>query len=286
MSTLSNDALTTRLAPVTAIVLTLLVGLVAVGMWKRGAYNAQRSSAPQPTNILSSDVFRDWPSIRVKALDNATVTLSTTWRGGRLSYRFFVDRYPSAVRTADTLSLKGGFTITFSDGDGLTLVNLTIPRSNLIRVNEGWLSSGTLEAAGDMRLEERTYWDCASWNIAWLVAGRPPIVVAHQQSRVGPNSSELASNPRRVRGATKPPVRTVTVEPIYPAIAREAGIHGIVIVEITIGTTGRVTDVRVLRSLPLLDQAAVDAVKQWEFQPSISNGVPVPVVLTAPINFK
>ena len=286
MSITSNDALRTRLAQVTTVVLTLLVGLVAVGLWKHGAYSAQRTSAPRPTNTFSPDAFRSWPSIRVQALDNATMTLSTAWRHGRLFYRFSMDRYPRAVRIAGTSSRKGGLTITFNDGDGLVLVTLTIPRSDLRRVNDGWLSSGTLEATGDMALEERLYRDCASWNIAWLVAGRPPIVVAQQRSQAGSDSSELAANPRRVRGATKPPVRTVTVEPVYPAIAREAGIHGIVIVEITIGTTGKVTDVRVLRSLPLLDQAAVDAVKQWEFQPSISSGVPVPVVLTVPISFK
>ena len=138
------------------------------------------------------------------------------------------DRYPRAVRTADASSLKGGFTITCNDGDGLMLVDLTIPRSDLRRVHEGWLSSGTLEATGYMTLEERIYLDCASWNIAWLVAGRPPIVVAQQRSQVNSDSSELAANPRRVRGATKPPARTVTVEPIYPAIARQTGIRGLV----------------------------------------------------------
>jgi protein TonB len=78
---------------------------------------------------------------------------------------------------------------------------------------------------------------------------------------------------------------SLTVKPIYPASARGTGVHGVVIVEITIGIDGRVTNTRILRSIPLLDHAAVEAVKQWEFEPTLSAGVPVPVVLSLPINF-
>ncbi len=55
--------------------------------------------------------------------------------------------------------------------------------------------------------------------------------------------------------------------------------------EITIGTDGNVRDARVLRSIPLLDQAAIDAVKQWQFTTTELNGQPVPVVMTVTINF-
>jgi len=41
----------------------------------------------------------------------------------------------------------------------------------------------------------------------------------------------------------------------------------------------------VLRSIPLLDQAAIDAVKQWEYEPTLLNGVPVPVVITVTVQF-
>ena len=48
---------------------------------------------------------------------------------------------------------------------------------------------------------------------------------------------------------------------------------------------GRLKDAKVLRSIPLLDQAALDAVKQWQFTPTLLNGVPVPVIMTVTVNF-
>ena len=58
-----------------------------------------------------------------------------------------------------------------------------------------------------------------------------------------------------------------------------------VIVEAVIGVDGSITDVKVLRSIPLLDEAAVEAVRQWKFTPTTLNGVPVPVVMTLTVNF-
>ncbi len=58
------------------------------------------------------------------------------------------------------------------------------------------------------------------------------------------------------------------------------------ILECTIGVDGRVEDVKVLRSVPLLDAAAVDAVRQWVYTPTLLNGVPVPVIMTVTVNFK
>jgi len=62
-------------------------------------------------------------------------------------------------------------------------------------------------------------------------------------------------------------------------------VQGVVIIEATIGPGGKVTDTRVLRSIPLLDQAAIDAVKQWEFTPTTLNGQPVPVIMTVTVQF-
>jgi protein TonB len=91
--------------------------------------------------------------------------------------------------------------------------------------------------------------------------------------------------PVRVGGNIKPPTKTREVKPIYPAIAQSARVQGVVIIEATIGPDGKVKDAKVLRSIPLLDQAALDAVKQWEFTPTLLNGVPVPVIMTVTVNF-
>jgi protein TonB len=89
----------------------------------------------------------------------------------------------------------------------------------------------------------------------------------------------------RVGGNIKPPTKTRDVKPTYPAIAQSARVQGVVIIEATIGTNGKVTNTKILRSIPLLDQAALDAVKQWEFTPTTLNGVPVPVIMTVTVQF-
>jgi protein TonB len=75
------------------------------------------------------------------------------------------------------------------------------------------------------------------------------------------------------------------VRPVYPAIARSAKVQGVVILEVVIGPDGHVRDARVIRSIPLLDQAALDAVKQWEYTSTLLNGVAVPVVMAVTVNF-
>jgi protein TonB len=89
----------------------------------------------------------------------------------------------------------------------------------------------------------------------------------------------------RVGGKIAPPAKVREVAPVYPAIAQAARVSGMVILEAVIGEDGRVRDVRVLKSIPLLDQAAVDAVRQWEYSPTLLNGVPVPVVMTVTVRF-
>ena len=92
-------------------------------------------------------------------------------------------------------------------------------------------------------------------------------------------------NALRVGGGIKPPEKVVDVRPVYPPIAKAANVTGVVILETRIGIDGGVEDARVLRSIPLLDEAALDAVKQWKFKPTLLNGQPVPIVMTTTINF-
>jgi protein TonB len=91
--------------------------------------------------------------------------------------------------------------------------------------------------------------------------------------------------PIRLHSGMKAPVKTVDVAPVYPTIARNARVQGVVILEAVLDVQGRVQSVRVLRSIPLLDQAAVEAVQQWRFTPALLNGEAVPVVMTVTVNF-
>jgi protein TonB len=92
--------------------------------------------------------------------------------------------------------------------------------------------------------------------------------------------------PVRVGGQIKEPKKLKDVKPVYPQIATQARVQGVVILECTISPQGKVVDVKVLRGIPLLDQAAIDAVKQWVYTPTLLNGVPVPVIMTVTVNFK
>jgi TonB family protein len=92
-------------------------------------------------------------------------------------------------------------------------------------------------------------------------------------------------NAVRVGGLILMPQKVQHVDPVYPPIAQSARVQGVVIVDVVIDSNGSVAHVRVLRSIPLLDQAAIDAVRQWEFTPTLLNGTPVPVIATATVQF-
>lgn len=81
------------------------------------------------------------------------------------------------------------------------------------------------------------------------------------------------------------PRQITTVAPAYPATARAARIRGIVIIEAVIDETGTPTNLQVLRGEPMLDEAALAAVRQWRYQPTLFNGVPVRVMMTVTVNF-
>lgn len=93
------------------------------------------------------------------------------------------------------------------------------------------------------------------------------------------------ATPIRIGGAIKPPIKRRDVRPVYPGDAMAGAVQGVVIAEVTIDTEGKVSNARILRGVPLLDQAALDAVRQWEYEPTLLNGVPVPVIMTVTVTF-
>lgn len=94
------------------------------------------------------------------------------------------------------------------------------------------------------------------------------------------------SGPLRIAGDITPPERTHYVPPVYPRLAADARVEGVVIVEASIDRTGRVCDIRVLRSIPALDRAAIEAVRQWRYKPTLVSGVAVPIVMSVTVAFK
>jgi protein TonB len=90
----------------------------------------------------------------------------------------------------------------------------------------------------------------------------------------------------RIGGVVRAPERLSHVAPIYPPVALAARVRGLVIIEAVIDTRGNVQDARILRSdSPLLNEAAVTAVRQWTYSPTLLNGVPVSVVMTVTVQF-
>ena len=89
----------------------------------------------------------------------------------------------------------------------------------------------------------------------------------------------------RISESLKGPTLTRHVNAVYPPIALAARVQGVITLDILVDTNGQVVDARVLDSIPLLDQAALDSVKQWTFMPTLLNGVPQAVVVTATVSF-
>ena len=105
-------------------------------------------------------------------------------------------------------------------------------------------------------------------------------------AKAEPPPPAAPTGPVRVGGNIKAPTKLSNVAPAYPPMAKQARVEGTVILEATISPQGRVTDVKVLRGIPLLDNAALDAVKQWHYSPTLLNGTPVPVIMTVTVNFR
>jgi TonB family protein len=259
MSSLLNSARVT--VPALAVLLACLAS-IRFGVVQPASFSAGSTGVQDDRSDLPMD-FDRWPAIRARSLDDATIRIFTKWQSERLAYRFVVDRYPRAIRAALGSATKGGVVITFQNEEGAHEVRITVPTANLRHQNGGWFSKGTLEANGDIVLQESQYARLHSWRMAWMLPGRAPIMLGYPEAVRRPAEGE------------RPPVPVLNVSPVYPEAARVAGVRGVVIVSFTIGADGTVTDAWVERSIPLLDQAALDAVKQWRFEPALSAGVPV-----------
>ena len=100
-----------------------------------------------------------------------------------------------------------------------------------------------------------------------------------------PSGGPRPAEPVRVGAISMSPRLVTRVEPVYPAQALAARVQGTVVLELRIDTTGKVTDASVLRSVPLLDQAALDAVRQWVYAPTCLNGAGIALIMTVTVQF-
>lgn len=133
--------------------------------------------------------------------------------------------------------------------------------------------------------------DTRDWTRAvTLQVGDLQETVTVRASRVTTQSrAPFSAEPQRLRvgGNVRAPLKELDVRPVYPAAMREAGLTGVVPIEAVIGRDGTVASVRVLSAQvhPDFTIAAVDAVRQWRFTPTLLNGEPVEVVMTVRVRF-
>ena len=113
------------------------------------------------------------------------------------------------------------------------------------------------------------------------------IAIADQRSdkaeslpAIGERGAAAVRNPR------PGPVRRIhDAHPVWPEAAQRANVRGTVLVEFTITTDDSVTDARILRGIPLLDETALDCVRQWRHEPVLLDGRPMPIHITGAVSF-
>ncbi len=108
-------------------------------------------------------------------------------------------------------------------------------------------------------------------NVAPVAPPPPPKPVKRDPIRVGGNVQESKLIRR--------------VEPTYPELAKRARVQGQVVLVVTVDEEGNVADIKVTKGHPLLDEAALNAVRQWKYSPTLLNGEPVPVIATVTVIF-
>lgn len=128
-----------------------------------------------------------------------------------------------------------------------------------------------------------TFASVENGNLTPVVSETEPVFQEQSQSQ---EKQMQKTDPVRATGNIKAPKLVKKVEPLYPDEAKKAGIDGIVILEVTTDKEGLVQDVKVLRSIPALDDAAIEAIKQWVYEPMLIDGKPYGIVFTVTCNFK
>ncbi len=119
-----------------------------------------------------------------------------------------------------------------------------------------------------------------------LIEGATGLPRAEFEQPPVPPAPPKPQAPLRVGKGIQPPVKIHNQVPVYPTIAIQAHVEGSVVIEALISTTGIVQEVRVVKSVPLLDDAALAAVRAWVYKPTLQNGVPVAVVMTVTVEFR
>jgi TonB family protein len=287
-----------RRVPSRSTIATLCVALVLVAL-PVAALRARQAAPPAPS-ALTHDVSggaslqADVKPKQVKPTVNADapphivrVTPRAPGSPGR--------RSASAPLTGTIYDVSGGVlpgvqvTLIDANENTWTATSNASGRFELPSVSEGrYVLAVTLAGfralRQDFELRNARDWDRA----ITLQVGELQETITVRGSRVSaPEPSVALNQPVRIGGNVRAPTKVRDVRPVYPAAMREAGLTGDVPIEAIIGRDGTVSSVRVLSAQvhPDFAIAAVDAVRQWRFSPTLLNGVPVEVVMRVSVRF-
>lgn len=192
-----------------------------------------------------------WPRFLVSLLDASRCKVSNSPRFAAIGIEYRPDGRPARAQ-ADSSGLPAECESALAALSRMTVAGADYP------VEEGTLQWVVLPI-------HREFVTCASAAAAETPVPRP---LDHP--------SALPTSPRKIRD----------VRPVYPAGALQARQQGVVVLDSTISTAGCITSVQVIRStVPMLDFAALRAVTEWRFTPTLVDGRPVPVIMTVTVNF-
>jgi protein TonB len=119
--------------------------------------------------------------------------------------------------------------------------------------------------------------------------GSFPLVLGSGTSEPGTRISVLppaAARPLPISAGVSAGMLIVPIRPIYPAIAKAAGVQGTVVIEAVISRAGKIESLHVLSGPPMLQRAAIDSIKDARYRPYRLNGEPTQVETTITINFR
>jgi TonB family protein len=298
-----EDVMSARRLVVSAVVMIVALGwgaLAAIGAFPmQGSTVLQQTPGPLeqlatsagPTNPIPVRLSSVMPVFPPQGAD-ATCTLT---------FRAVIDAGGSVAElrlTGVTLGLPGvTMTMTMSDSVGLAERMEAFSKARF-RTNpdqppfDAASARATLEAFIDAASQAVHQWRFEPPKESPLAFD---VTISFAKGNVGERLAASRATARattvdpsgavRVGGNVRTPTKIKDVRPMYPPEAREAGVQGVVIAEVHILPDGRVGSASILRSIPMLDAAALEAIQQWEFTPTLLNGVPTPVIMTVTVQF-
>ena len=266
----------------TAVSVSLLVeeqSLMAGPLEKQAKPVTPENPVPRRTNYEPTSYPADAQPTGARGSVTVMITLDET---GRVAEA----RVSRTSLTLQDPAVSMELTEASASDEAKFIINQSVEQSNAVRAVARSFRDAALQSVQQWRYDPP-----ASAPIAFPVTVNfaPPVApgAAQQEttSRTFTEALQAGDPPVRVGGNIRTPTKIRNVSPVYPAEAQAARVSGMVIIEAIIGTDGRVTDARVLRSIPMLDEAAMEAVRQWEFTPTLLNGAPVRVIMTVTVNF-